>query len=152
MVKFCDLLCLSGISEPPSSKVHQLCSFLSFNRIQWFFLFLFFVIILNMISRCVVSNIFLLYLIFKAQSPLLPHCGGVDVHFTGMMDCFKQVIKTKGVLSLWSGITANTLKVTLLYVCIYFFTMLDFLNPRILQTTVTLLLSLIFTADTCIST
>ncbi|XP_017330518.1 solute carrier family 25 member 43 isoform X2 [Ictalurus punctatus] len=47
----------------------------------------------------------------QAQSPLLPHYGGVDVHFTGMIDCFKQVIKTKGVLSLWSGITANMLKI-----------------------------------------
>ncbi|XP_053487431.1 solute carrier family 25 member 43 [Ictalurus furcatus] len=47
----------------------------------------------------------------QAQSPLLPHYGGADVHFTGMIDCFKQVIKTKGVLSLWSGITANMLKI-----------------------------------------
>lgn len=60
----------------------------------------------NMLALCFIS------FIFKAQCPLLPHCGGVDVHFAGIIDCFKQVIKTKGVLSLWSGITANTLKVT----------------------------------------
>ncbi|TSQ81010.1 Solute carrier family 25 member 43 [Bagarius yarrelli] len=47
----------------------------------------------------------------QAQSPRLPHCGGVDVHFTGTVDCFRQVIKTKGVLSLWSGIAANTVKI-----------------------------------------
>ncbi|OCT67581.1 solute carrier family 25 member 43 [Xenopus laevis] len=47
----------------------------------------------------------------QAQSQLLPHCGGVDVHFNGMVDCFRQIVKTKGVLSLWNGLTANLLKV-----------------------------------------
>ncbi|XP_026873983.2 solute carrier family 25 member 43 [Electrophorus electricus] len=51
----------------------------------------------------------------QAQSSFLPHYGGVDVHFTGMISCFKQVIKTKGVLSLWSGITANTVKIVPYY-------------------------------------
>ncbi|KAM8954373.1 solute carrier family 25 member 43 [Pelodytes ibericus] len=47
----------------------------------------------------------------QAQSHLLPHCGGVDVHFNGMLDCFRQTVKLKGVLSLWNGLTANLLKV-----------------------------------------
>lgn len=47
----------------------------------------------------------------QAQSLLLPHCGGVDVHFNGMIDCFRQVIKNKGVMALWSGLTANMVKI-----------------------------------------
>ncbi|KTF94450.1 hypothetical protein cypCar_00024911 [Cyprinus carpio] len=47
----------------------------------------------------------------QAQSLLLPHCGGVDVHFNGMIDCFRQVIKNKSVLALWSGLTANMVKI-----------------------------------------
>lgn len=47
----------------------------------------------------------------QAQSPLLPHYGGVDVHFTGMADCFRQTVKYKGVLGLWSGLTPSLLKV-----------------------------------------
>ncbi|XP_020369164.2 solute carrier family 25 member 43 [Rhincodon typus] len=51
----------------------------------------------------------------QAQSPLLPHYGGVDVHFTGVVDCFKQIVKTKGVLSLWNGLTANLVKIVPYY-------------------------------------
>uniref|UniRef100_A0A8C7XQQ9 ADP/ATP translocase n=1 Tax=Oryzias sinensis TaxID=183150 RepID=A0A8C7XQQ9_9TELE len=47
----------------------------------------------------------------QAQSARLPHFGGVDVHFTGMRDCFLQVVRNKGVLSLWNGLTASTIKV-----------------------------------------
>uniref|UniRef100_A0A6J0V9H2 Solute carrier family 25 member 43 isoform X1 n=1 Tax=Pogona vitticeps TaxID=103695 RepID=A0A6J0V9H2_9SAUR len=47
----------------------------------------------------------------QAQSPCLPHSGGVDVHFEGVVDCFKQTIKTKGVLALWNGLTANLLRI-----------------------------------------
>lgn len=47
----------------------------------------------------------------QAQSPCLPHNGGVDVHFAGLVDCFKQTVKTKGVLALWNGLTANLLRV-----------------------------------------
>ncbi|XP_032993508.1 solute carrier family 25 member 43 [Lacerta agilis] len=47
----------------------------------------------------------------QAQSPFLPHHGGVDVHFEGMVDCFKQTMKTKGVLALWNGLTANLLRI-----------------------------------------
>ncbi|KAL4631585.1 solute carrier family 25 member 43 [Arapaima gigas] len=47
----------------------------------------------------------------QAQSALLPHCGGVDVHFNGVADCFRQVVKTNGVLSLWNGLAANVAKV-----------------------------------------
>ncbi|XP_075040402.1 solute carrier family 25 member 43 [Mixophyes fleayi] len=47
----------------------------------------------------------------QAQNQILPHCGGVDIHFNGMLDCFRQIVKTKGVLSLWNGLTANLLKV-----------------------------------------
>lgn len=47
----------------------------------------------------------------QAQSAHLPHCGGVDVHFGGVVDCFRQVIKTKGVLTLWTGLTANMVKI-----------------------------------------
>lgn len=57
----------------------------------------------------------------QAQSSRLPHFGGVDVHFTGMMDCFMQVVRNKGVLSLWNGLTANTIKIVpyfgLLFTC-----------------------------------
>ncbi|KAM4621229.1 solute carrier family 25 member 43 [Polymixia lowei] len=57
----------------------------------------------------------------QAQSARLPHFGGADVHFTGMMDCFQQVVKNKGILSLWSGFTANTIKIVpyfgLLFTC-----------------------------------
>ncbi|XP_033949179.1 solute carrier family 25 member 43 [Pseudochaenichthys georgianus] len=57
----------------------------------------------------------------QAQSARLPHLGGVDIHFTGTMDCFIQVVKNKGVLSLWNGLTANTIKVVpyfgLLFTC-----------------------------------
>ncbi|XP_069748726.1 solute carrier family 25 member 43 isoform X1 [Narcine bancroftii] len=51
----------------------------------------------------------------QAQSPLLPHYGGVDVHFTGVVDCFKQIVKTKGFLSLWNGLSANLLKIVPYY-------------------------------------
>ncbi|XP_053555157.1 solute carrier family 25 member 43 [Bombina bombina] len=47
----------------------------------------------------------------QAQSFVLPHCGGVDVHFSGVLDCFKQIVKTKGVTGLWNGLTANLIKV-----------------------------------------
>ncbi|EPY80821.1 ADP/ATP translocase 2 [Camelus ferus] len=47
----------------------------------------------------------------QAQSPYLPHCGGVDVHFSGAVDCFRQVVKAQGVLGLWNGLAANLLKV-----------------------------------------
>lgn len=47
----------------------------------------------------------------QAQSSILPHCGGVDVHFTGMLDCFKQIVKTQGIQGLWSGLTVNLLKI-----------------------------------------
>ncbi|XP_029021344.1 solute carrier family 25 member 43 [Betta splendens] len=57
----------------------------------------------------------------QAQSARLPHCGGVDVHFSGMADCFVQVVKNKGILSLWNGLTANTIKIVpyfgLLFTC-----------------------------------
>ncbi|XP_034037503.1 solute carrier family 25 member 43 [Thalassophryne amazonica] len=57
----------------------------------------------------------------QAQSSCLPHCGGVDVHFTGMIDCFVQVAKNKGVLSFWNGFTASTVKIVpyfgLLFIC-----------------------------------
>ncbi|KAG8448267.1 hypothetical protein GDO86_015383 [Hymenochirus boettgeri] len=47
----------------------------------------------------------------QAQSCVLPHCGGVDVHFSGILDCFTQTVKIKGVLSLWNGLSANLIKV-----------------------------------------
>ncbi|XP_014055143.1 solute carrier family 25 member 43 isoform X1 [Salmo salar] len=47
----------------------------------------------------------------QAQNPQLPHYGGADIHFTGMLDCFRQVIRNKGILTLWSGITANMVKI-----------------------------------------
>ncbi|XP_077340245.1 solute carrier family 25 member 43 [Lithobates pipiens] len=47
----------------------------------------------------------------QAQSHILPHCGGVDVHFNGVVDCFRQIVKIKGILSLWNGLTANLLKI-----------------------------------------
>lgn len=47
----------------------------------------------------------------QAQSPCLPQEGGGDVHFTGMVDCFKQTVKTKGFFALWRGLTANLLRV-----------------------------------------
>ncbi|XP_062939598.1 solute carrier family 25 member 43 isoform X2 [Cynocephalus volans] len=47
----------------------------------------------------------------QAQSPYLPHHGGVDVHFSGAMDCFQKIVKTQGVLGLWNGVTANLLKI-----------------------------------------
>ncbi|XP_048815758.1 solute carrier family 25 member 43 [Lagopus muta] len=47
----------------------------------------------------------------QAQSPWLPHCGMVDVHFTGMADCFRQTVNNKGVLGLWSGLTPSLLKI-----------------------------------------
>ncbi|KAM4662554.1 solute carrier family 25 member 43 [Discoglossus pictus] len=47
----------------------------------------------------------------QAQSLVLPHCGGVDVHFNGMLDCFRQTVKTKGLTGLYSGLTANLLKI-----------------------------------------
>ncbi|KAM6923616.1 solute carrier family 25 member 43 [Xenentodon cancila] len=57
----------------------------------------------------------------QAQSARLPHFGGADVHFTGMIDCFIQVIRNKGILSLWNGLTANTIKIVphfgLLFMC-----------------------------------
>ncbi|NWQ80409.1 S2543 protein, partial [Columbina picui] len=34
----------------------------------------------------------------QAQSPWLPHYGAVDVHFTGMADCFRQTVKNKGIV------------------------------------------------------
>ncbi|XP_064422617.1 solute carrier family 25 member 43 [Latimeria chalumnae] len=47
----------------------------------------------------------------QAQSLALLHYGGVDVHFTGMVDCFRQIVKTKGLTGLWSGLTANLVKI-----------------------------------------
>lgn len=52
-----------------------------------------------------------MFLLLQAQSPRLPHLGGVDVHFTGMIDCFSQVVRNKGILSLWNGLAANSIKV-----------------------------------------
>ncbi|XP_013922217.1 PREDICTED: solute carrier family 25 member 43 [Thamnophis sirtalis] len=46
-----------------------------------------------------------------AQSSHLPCSGGVDVRFSGVIDCFKQTVKTKGVLALWNGLTANLLRI-----------------------------------------
>ncbi|KAG7225788.1 hypothetical protein INR49_014439 [Caranx melampygus] len=54
----------------------------------------------------------------QAQSARLPHFGGVDVHFSGMIDCFIQVVRNKGILSLWTGLTANTIKASLTYISI----------------------------------
>ncbi|EMP35393.1 Solute carrier family 25 member 43 [Chelonia mydas] len=51
----------------------------------------------------------------QAQSPCLPHYGGVDIRFTGMVDCFRQTVKTKSVLGLWCGLTANLLKIVPYY-------------------------------------
>ncbi|XP_003970244.2 solute carrier family 25 member 43 [Takifugu rubripes] len=57
----------------------------------------------------------------QAQSTHLPHLGGVDVHFRGMTDCFIQIVKHKGIFSLWNGITANMIKIVpyfgLLFTC-----------------------------------
>ncbi|XP_061756243.1 solute carrier family 25 member 43 [Nerophis ophidion] len=57
----------------------------------------------------------------QAQSSCLPHFGGVDVHFSGVTDCFVQVVKNKGIFSLWSGLTASTIKILpyfgLLFAC-----------------------------------
>ncbi|XP_011832596.1 PREDICTED: solute carrier family 25 member 43 [Mandrillus leucophaeus] len=47
----------------------------------------------------------------QAQSPYLPHSGGVDVHFSGAVDCFRQIVKAQGILGLWNGLTANLLKI-----------------------------------------
>ncbi|XP_055249308.1 solute carrier family 25 member 43 [Moschus berezovskii] len=47
----------------------------------------------------------------QAQSPYLPHGGGVDIHFSGAMDCFRQIVKAQGVLGLWNGLAANLLKI-----------------------------------------
>uniref|UniRef100_H9GJB4 Solute carrier family 25 member 43 n=1 Tax=Anolis carolinensis TaxID=28377 RepID=H9GJB4_ANOCA len=47
----------------------------------------------------------------QAQSPCLPNNGGVDVHFSGLVDCFKQTVKTNGWLALWNGLTANLLRI-----------------------------------------
>uniref|UniRef100_A0A8C7BXX4 Solute carrier family 25 member 43 n=1 Tax=Neovison vison TaxID=452646 RepID=A0A8C7BXX4_NEOVI len=47
----------------------------------------------------------------QAQSPHLPHRGGVDVRFSGAVDCFRQIVKAQGVLALWNGLTANLLKI-----------------------------------------
>ncbi|NWI99748.1 S2543 protein, partial [Crypturellus undulatus] len=47
----------------------------------------------------------------QAQSPWLPHYGAVDVHFTGMTDCFRQTVKNKGVLGLWRGLTPSLLRI-----------------------------------------
>ncbi|XP_045328595.1 solute carrier family 25 member 43 isoform X1 [Leopardus geoffroyi] len=47
----------------------------------------------------------------QAQSPCLPHRGGVDVHFSGAADCFRQIVKAQGVLALWNGLTPNLLKI-----------------------------------------
>ncbi|KFP77599.1 Solute carrier family 25 member 43, partial [Apaloderma vittatum] len=47
----------------------------------------------------------------QAQSPWLPHYGAVDIYFTGMTDCFRQTVKNKGVLGLWSGLTPSLLKI-----------------------------------------
>lgn len=54
---------------------------------------------------------FSLLMFLQAQSACLPHLGGVDVYFRGITDCFIQVVRNKGVLSLWNGLTANTVKV-----------------------------------------
>ena len=35
----------------------------------------------------------------------------MDVHFSGAMDCFRQIVKAQGVLGLWNGLAANLLKV-----------------------------------------
>ncbi|XP_072293435.1 solute carrier family 25 member 43 [Eucyclogobius newberryi] len=55
----------------------------------------------------------------QAQSSRLPHFGGVDVHFNGMINCFVQIVKNKGVFSLWNGLTANTVKIVP-YFCLLF--------------------------------
>lgn len=57
----------------------------------------------------------------QAQSARLPHFGGVDVHFSGMIDCFIQVVRNKGILSLWTGLTANIIKASFTHVSVIFF-------------------------------
>ncbi|XP_063169643.1 solute carrier family 25 member 43 [Candoia aspera] len=47
----------------------------------------------------------------QAQSPCLPCYGGDGIHFAGVIDCFQQTVKTKGVLALWNGLTANLLRI-----------------------------------------
>ena len=59
--------------------------------------------------------LYALWFLSQAQSSHLPHLGGADVHFTGILDCFRQMIRNKGVFSLWSGFTANTVKVRMIY-------------------------------------
>jgi hypothetical protein len=62
---------------------------------------------------------------YQAQSPYLPYYGGVDVRFSGAVDCFQQIVKAQGVLGLWNGLTANLLKVRgvtiLLLLCLFQF-------------------------------
>ncbi|XP_048883913.1 solute carrier family 25 member 43 [Brienomyrus brachyistius] len=57
----------------------------------------------------------------QAQSALLPQAGSVDVHFSGMLDCFRQTVRSNGFLSLWNGLAANTAKIIpyfgLLFTC-----------------------------------
>lgn len=65
--------------------------------------------------------LFSLSFLSQAQSARLPHFGGVDVHFTGMIDCFIQVVRNKGILSLWTGLTANTIKASWTYISVIFF-------------------------------
>ncbi|XP_066286729.1 solute carrier family 25 member 43-like [Branchiostoma lanceolatum] len=47
----------------------------------------------------------------QAYSTVLPHRGGVDVEFTGMVDAFFQTYKHGGTQALWRGTTANLMKV-----------------------------------------
>lgn len=47
----------------------------------------------------------------QAQSDTVSEGMRPDVQFTGMVDCFKQTIKTNGIIGLWSGTIANLAKV-----------------------------------------
>ncbi|CAH1780833.1 unnamed protein product [Owenia fusiformis] len=46
----------------------------------------------------------------QAQSKYIAG-GGTDVEFSGMLDGFIQTVRTKGVFGLWTGTTANLIKV-----------------------------------------
>ncbi|CAD5110871.1 unnamed protein product [Dimorphilus gyrociliatus] len=46
----------------------------------------------------------------QAQSKFIEGAGP-DVHFNGMIDGFVQTVRSKGVLALWNGTTANLIKV-----------------------------------------
>ena len=50
--------------------------------------------------------------IFQAQSKVLPNNGGVNIKFSGALDCYRTIVKQLKVQALWHGFFPAFLRVS----------------------------------------